>query len=194
ESDNVMLVGKGAVRFAKECGMKTCSQDELIVEREIQRWREWQAMSTGQEREAFRKRKIPNDTVGAVALDRNGAIAAGSSTGGTPNKSPGRVGDSPIIGAGIYADNAIGGATTTGWGEAMMKVVMAKSVIDIMERNGNDASRATFDGLKLLERKAQGYGGIVALNMDGDVGIAYNTPRMARGYMTSDLRDPWVAV
>ena len=194
ESENVLLVGKGAVRFAKEHGIKTCSQDELITEREIQRWREWQTKSPGSARDAFRKKKIPNDTVGAVALDKNGAIASGTSTGGTPNKFPGRVGDSPIIGAGTYADNAVGGVSTTGWGEAMIKVVMAKTVIDIMGRNGNDPALATLEGMKILERKAQGYGGIIALNMDGDVGIAYNTPRMARGYMTSELREPWVAV
>ncbi len=194
ESENVLLVGKGAVRFAKEHGIKTCSQDELITEREIQRWREWQTKSPGSARDAFRKKKIPNDTVGAVALDKNGAIASGTSTGGTPNKFPGRVGDSPIIGAGTYADNAVGGVSTTGWGEAMIKVVMAKTVIDIMDRNGNDPALATLEGMKILERKAQGYGGIIALNMDGDVGIAYNTPRMARGYMTSELREPWVAV
>ncbi len=194
ESENVLLVGKGAVRFAKEHGIKTCSQDELITEREIQRWREWQSKSPASERDAFQKKKIPNDTVGAVALDKNGAIASGTSTGGTPNKFPGRVGDSPIIGAGTYADNAVGGVSTTGWGEAMIKVVMAKTVIDIMDRNGNDPALATLEGMKILERKAQGYGGIIALNMDGDVGIAYNTPRMARGYMTSELREPWVAV
>lgn len=194
ESEHILLVGKGAVRFAKEHGIKTCTQDELITEREIQRWREWQKMKLGSTKDAFKRKKVPMDTVGAVALDRFGNIASGTSTGGTPNKYPGRVGDSPLIGAGTYADNAVGGVSTTGWGEAMIKVVMAKSVIDFMERNGSEPEKAAIDGIKMLERKAQGYGGVIALNLDGKAGIAYNTPRMARGYVTSEMREPWVAV
>lgn len=194
ESDHVLLVGFGAVRFAKEHGVRTCTQDELITETGIERWREWQRKPRSYAKEAFRRKKIPNDTVGAVALDRFGNIASGTSTGGLPNKFPGRVGDSPLIGAGTYADNSVGGVSTTGWGESMIKIVMAKSVIDSMERNGNDPAKATIEGIRLLEQKTRGYGGIIALNLEGKIGIAYDTPRMARGYMTSELREPWVAV
>ena len=194
ESEHVLLVGKGAVRFAKEHGIKTCSQDELIIEREIERWRAYQKRPMSSTKEAFRRKRVPTDTVGAVALDKNGNIASGSSTGGTPNRIPGRVGDSPIIGAGTYAENGVGGVSTTGWGEALIKVVMAKSVVDLMERNGNNPSKATHDGIRMLERKADGYGGVIAMNTEGEIGIAYNTPRMARGFMHSELREPWVAV
>ncbi|MEO8168736.1 MAG: isoaspartyl peptidase/L-asparaginase [bacterium] len=194
ESDHVLLVGLGAVRFAKEHGVRTCSQDELITEKEIERWREWQRKPMAHAKDSFRRKKISTDTVGAVALDRFGNIASGTSTGGLPNKFPGRVGDSPLIGAATYADNGIGGVSTTGWGEAMIRVVMAKSVIDSMARNGNDPAKATMEGIKLLEQKTKGYGGIIAMNPEGKVGMAYDTPRMARGYMNSDLRAPWVAV
>lgn len=194
ESDHVLLVGIGAVRFAKEHGVRTCKQDELITEKEIERWREWQRKPPSFTKEAYRRKKFPTDTVGAVALDSFGNIASGTSTGGLPNKFPGRVGDSPIIGAGTYADNSIGGVSTTGSGESMIRIVMAKSVIDSMERNGNDPAKATIEGIRLLEQKTGGYGGIIALNLEGNVGIAYDTPRMARGYMTSELREPWVAV
>lgn len=194
ESDHILLTGKGALRFAKEHGMKSCRQDDLITEREILRWREWQKKKNMSVQEAFRKKKVPLDTVGAVALDKAGNIASGTSTGGTPNKFPGRVGDSPIIGAGTYADNSVGGVSSTGWGEALIKVVMAKSVLDFMERNGGNPSKAALEGVNMLERKVQGYGGVIVLNMEGEIGMAYNTPRMARGYMTSEMNQPWVAV
>lgn len=194
ESDHILLTGKGALRFAKEHGMKSCRQDDLITEREILRWREWQKKKNMSVQEAFRKKKVPLDTVGAVVLDKAGNIASGTSTGGTPNKFPGRVGDSPIIGAGTYADNSVGGVSSTGWGEALIKVVMAKSVLDFMERNGGNPSKAALEGVNMLERKVQGYGGVIVLNMEGEIGMAYNTPRMARGYMTSEMNQPWVAV
>jgi beta-aspartyl-peptidase (threonine type) len=194
ESEHILLVGMGATRFAREHGVKTCSQDDLITDRELERWRDIQGRKNVFTRDAFRHKKVPVDTVGAVAIDHHGNIASGGSTGGTPNKYPGRVGDSPLIGCGTYADNEIGGVSTSGWGESMIKVVMAKTVIDLMDRNGGDPEKAAHDGLKLLIRKAEGYGGIIALNNAGAIGIAYNTPRMARAYMTSEMRAPFVAV
>jgi beta-aspartyl-peptidase (threonine type) len=193
-SEHVLLVGIGASKFAKEHGIKTCSQDYLITDRELERWRELQGRKNSSTRDAFRKKKIPVDTVGAVALDQFGNVASGTSTGGTPNKYPGRVGDSPLIGCGIYADNAIGAVSTSGWGESMIKVVMAKSVIDIMDRTGGDPQSAAQEGIKLLERKVEGYGGVIALNNAGRVGIAHNTPRMARGFVNSETKTPVVSI
>jgi beta-aspartyl-peptidase (threonine type) len=194
QSDHVLLVGMGAVRFAREHKVKTCRQDDLITARELERWREAQSKRETSPKNPFRRKKSAGDTVGALAMDSFGNVAAGTSTGGTPNKYPGRVGDSPLIGCGTYADNEVGGVSTTGWGESMIKVVMAKTVLDFIDRNGGDAEKAVQDGLKILVRKAEGYGGIIALSNAGKIGIAYNTPRMARGYMTSDMRTPFVAV
>ena len=194
ESEHILLVGMGATRFAREHGVRTCGQDDLITNRELERWREAQGRKQHSTRDAFRRKKVPVDTVGAVALDHFGNIASGTSTGGTPNKYPGRVGDSPLIGCGTYADNTVGGVSTTGWGEAMIMVVMAKTVIDLMDRNGGDPDKAVHDGLKILERKADGYGGLIAINNEGRIGITYNTPRMARAYMTSELKAPFVAI
>ena len=194
ESEHILLVGMGATRFAREHGVKTCSQDDLITNRELERWREIQSRKSFSTKDAFRRKKVPIDTVGAVAMDYQGNIASGTSTGGTPNKYPGRVGDSPLIGCGTYSDNEIGGVSTTGWGEAMIKVVMAKTVIDLMDRNGGDPEKAAQDGLKVLIRKAEGYGGVIALNNEGKIGIAHNTPRMARAWMTSEMRTPLVAI
>jgi beta-aspartyl-peptidase (threonine type) len=190
ESDHILLVGIGAMRFAREHGVRTCGQDDLITNRELARWRDAQKKRHAPTKDMFRKRRSPVDTVGAVALDQFGNIASGTSTGGTPNKYPGRVGDSPLIGCGTYADNAIGGVSTTGWGEAMIKVVMAKTVLDLMDRNGGHPEQAALAGVKLLERKVVGYGGVIALNNEGEVAVAYNTPRMARAYVNSSMKNP----
>jgi L-asparaginase / beta-aspartyl-peptidase len=194
ESEHVLLVGMGATRFAREHGIKTCSQDDLITNRELERWREIQRKKNFITKDAFRRKKVPVDTVGAVAIDSHGNIASGASTGGTPNKYPGRVGDSPLIGCGTYADNEIGGVSTSGWGEAFIRVVMAKTVIDLMDHNGGDPEHAVSDGLKILIRKTDGYGGIIAMNNEGRIGIAFNTPRMARAYMTSEMKTPVVVI
>jgi len=194
KSEHVLLVGMGASRFAREHKIPTCSQDDLITTRELERWRALQADGSYSTKDAFRKKRHPSGTVGAVAMDHHGNVAAGTSTGGTPNKYPGRVGDSPLIGCGTYADNGAGAVSTTGWGEAMIKVVMAKTVIDLMDWHEMDPPKAAEEALKILKKKAAGYGGIIVLNPKGDVGIAFTTPRMARAYQTSSMRLPIVEV
>jgi beta-aspartyl-peptidase (threonine type) len=194
ESDHVLLVGIGATRFAREHSVPTCRQDDLITSRELERWREAQRSGSMSTKEMFKRKRIPVGTVGAVALDRAGNVASGTSTGGTSNKYPGRVGDSPLIGCGTYADNAVGAVSSSGWGEALIKVVMAKTVADLMERSGGDAAKAAQAGIDILARKVQGFGGVIALSKTGAVGIAFNTPRMARGHMRSDMKSPVVEV
>ncbi len=194
QSDHVLLVGIGAARFAREHKVQMCKPDDLITIKELDRWREAMRQEQPSARDSFTHKHVAADTVGAVALDEQGNIAAGTSTGGTPNKYPGRVGDSPLIGSGTYADNSIGGASTSGWGESLARVVMAKTVIDIMERNGGDPESAVHEGIKILERKVDGLGGIITLTKEGSIGIAYNTPRMARAYMTSRMKTPVVTV
>ena len=194
ESEHVLLVGMGATRFAREHGVTTCGKDDLITAREIERWRKTQGKRRFSLRDVFRRRGIHGDTVGAVALDNAGNIASGTSTGGTPNKHPGRVGDSPLIGCGVYADNTVGGVSTTGWGEAIIRTVLAQRVIERMGTDGVHPRKAAKDALRIMQRRVQGYGGVVAVNRKGTVGIAYNTPRMARGYMTSTMKHPLVGV
>jgi L-asparaginase / beta-aspartyl-peptidase len=194
KSEHVLLIGMGASRFAREHKIKTCSQDYLITARELERWRALQAGGQFETKNAFRRKPRNSGTVGAVAVDFRGNVAAGTSTGGTPNKFPGRVGDTPLIGCGTYADNDAGAVSTTGWGEAMIKVVMAKTVSELMARDHLAPKDAVKKALKILETKAGGYGGIIALKPDGDIGIAFNTPRMARGYMKSSMRSSVVDV
>jgi beta-aspartyl-peptidase (threonine type) len=164
-----------------------------MSERERDFWKNSQNLKQPS-KDAFRTEKAASDTVGAVAMDLHGDICVGTSTGGTFKKHPGRVGDSPLIGCGSYADNTVGGVSTTGWGEAMIKVVMAKTVIDILDLNGGDPQAAAEKGIDVLKKKVDGNGGVIVLNRFGKVGFAFNTPRMARAYMNSEMRDPVVEV
>lgn len=193
DSEHVFLVGSGAEKFAKNNGINLCSPEELIIEREILKWKDVKDKKNFSTKDAFKLQK-PSDTVGAVALDSEGTICAGTSTGGTFNKFPGRVGDSPLIGCGTYADNSTGGVSTSGWGEAMIKVVMAKTVIDLMDFNGGNPQSAAERGIKILAKKADGNGGVIVLNTQGEFGIAFNTPRMARAYINSEMNSPQIFV
>ncbi|MDI6804534.1 MAG: isoaspartyl peptidase/L-asparaginase [Bacteroidota bacterium] len=193
ESEHIFLVGTGAEKFAKEHGIALCSSDDLLIEREVLKWKSIQGKKDFSTKDAF-KFHTASDTVGAVAMDSEGIICAGTSTGGTFNKHPGRVGDSPLIGCGTYADNSVGGVSTTGWGEAMIKVVMAKTVIDLMEFNAGDPQEAAEKGIEILAHKADGYGGLIALNTKGEFGIAFNTPRMARAFINSHTNTPQILI
>ncbi|MCX6137407.1 MAG: isoaspartyl peptidase/L-asparaginase [Ignavibacteriales bacterium] len=192
-SEHILLVGTGAVRFGREHGILQCRDDDLLVGRELERWKELQGKENVSTKDAFRKKR-PGDTVGAVALDENGLIVAGTSTGGTPNKYPGRVGDSPLIGCGTYADSTIGGVSCTGWGEAIIKVVLAKTVVDMMEHNGGDPVAAATQAIERLEEKVEGYGGVIVLNREGVPAVFFNTPRMARAYCTSAMASARIEV
>jgi beta-aspartyl-peptidase (threonine type) len=129
----------------------------------------------------------PGDTVGAVALDRSGHLAAGTSTGGTANKLPGRVGDSPLIGCGLYADDQTGGCSSTGWGEAIIKVLLAKTATDQIGA-GYEPMAAAQMAIDILQRRVGGLGGCILLDSTGHVGFAFNTPRMAYAYRAADGR------
>ena len=194
ESEHILLVGNGAEQYAKEHGITICEPAELVTQRERDRWKSLRTKKEFKTKDAFKKFNTPSDTVGVVVLDQYGNLCTGTSTGGTPNKYPGRVGDSPLIGCGTYADNEVGGVSTTGWGEAMIKVVMAKTVIDLMEINGGNAQDAAEKGIEILHRKADSFGGVIALNKNGGFGISFNTPRMARAYMNTDMNKPFIAV
>jgi beta-aspartyl-peptidase (threonine type) len=131
---------------------------------------------------------ISHDTVGAVALDRNGNIAAATSTGGTLNKAPGRLGDSSLIGCGCYADNLSAAASTTGWGEPIMKLVLAKWAADRVE-SGSLPEWAAKEAMNHLKQRLNGHGGIILLDAQGRFGIAHNTPRMAWALHTAEKQE-----
>ncbi len=182
ESPHVYFVAEGAERFAAEHGIQLCRNEDLIIAREVERLRKYQQEaasheSTNDGNDLFAP-SISHDTVGAVALDRNGNIAAATSTGGTLNKAPGRLGDSSLIGCGCYADNLSAAASTTGWGEPIMKLVLAKWTADRVLA-GNLPEWAAQEAMNYLKQRLNGHGGIIVLNAQGQFGIAHNTPRMA---------------
>lgn len=177
ESPHVYFVAEGAEQFAADHGIPLCKNEDLVVPREVERLREYQREEAGHGNELFAP-TISHDTVGAVALDRQGNIAAATSTGGTLNKAPGRLGDSSLIGCGCYADNLSAAASTTGWGEPIMKLVLAKWTADRVAA-GNLPEWAAQEAMNYLKQRLNGHGGIIVLNAQGQIGIAHNTPRMA---------------
>ena len=177
DSPHVYFVGEGAERFAQEHGLELCSNDDLIIPREVERLSEAKQQGYLQMPDEFGPMRS-HDTVGAVALDKNGSVAAATSTGGTLNKAPGRVGDSSLIGCGCYADNLSAAVSTTGWGEPMMKLVLSKWTADRVEQ-GSVPQEAAQRALYYLKSRLNGHGGIILLDRRGRIGIAHNTPRMA---------------
>ena len=182
-SPHVLLVGAGARRFARQQGAELCSTSELLVGRELDRYRRVRGGERTLVELEFRgAAEPPHGTVGAVALDHLGRVAAATSSGGTQDKTPGRVGDTPVIGAGTYADDRTGAASSTGWGESILRVVLAKGAVDRMASGATPAAagRAALVAL----RRIQGMGGLILLDRQGRAAAVFNTPRMARGTAT----------
>jgi beta-aspartyl-peptidase (threonine type) len=185
ESEHVLLVGCGAERYGEAQGVERCSRSALVVPRERERW---QRIGAGTEYEVRRAFVRSGDTVGAIALDDAGNVATGTSTGGTPFKPAGRVGDSPLVGCGYYADSELGGASCTGWGEGIMRTVLAKATVDrLADVGAMGAARWAVDH---LAQRIDGLGGIIVLDRQGQVGYAYNTPRMAYAHMHPEFAEP----
>ena len=184
ESAHVYFVAQGAEQFAAQHGIPLCQNEDLIIPREVQRQRDYQANLEEHRADLFAP-TVSHDTVGAVALDGKGNLAAATSTGGTLNKAPGRLGDSSLIGCGCYADNRTAAASTTGWGEPIMKLVLAKWAGDRVAA-GNSPEWAAPEAIDYLKTRLNGHGGIILLDTQGRFGIAHNTPRMAWAYKNSD--------
>lgn len=161
---HVFLVGEGAERFAREHGLPPATMDELITTRQYQRW---QAQQTAGE----------PGTVGAVALDSSGGLAAATSTGGVMGKRSGRVGDSAVIGAGTYADSAIGACSATGDGEDIIRATLARTAVELL-RDGKDPTQAARTALARLTRQTRGEAGLILLDPFGRSGVVYNTESM----------------
>jgi beta-aspartyl-peptidase (threonine type) len=188
KSHHVYFVAQGAEQFAASHGMSLIDNSELVLDRERERLALAQkrelsgipdATFTGSPSQEF------HDTVGAIALDPQGRLAAATSTGGTLNKAPGRVGDSSLIGCGCYADNASAAVSLTGWGEPIMKLVLGKWATDRV-LSGTSPEQVAPEAIAYLHRRLGGHGGIILLGPDGRFGFAHNTPRMAWGLHTAD--------
>ncbi len=190
-SPHVYFVGAGAEEFAAAHGMPLIENCELVVPREERNLREAQAKEqAGLPDTTFAGRPGRgaidfHDTVGAVALDLHGNLASGTSTGGTLNKAPGRVGDSSLIGCGCYADNESAAVSLTGWGEPIMKLVLGKWAVDRVQ-GGATPQEAAVDAIQYLYNRLGGYGGMILMDRRGRVGLAHNTPGMAWGLAAPD--------
>jgi beta-aspartyl-peptidase (threonine type) len=184
KSPHVYFVGKGAERFATQHGMRLCDNMDLVIPREQERLYAAQAAELAGLRDTtFSGDLASHDTVGAVALDVYGNLAAGTSTGGTLNKAPGRVGDSSLIGCGCYADNLSAAVSLTGWGEPIMKLVLGKWAVDKVAA-GTPPQQAASEAIAYLFARLGGHGGVILLGPTGEIGLAHNTPRMAWGLAT----------
>jgi beta-aspartyl-peptidase (threonine type) len=207
KSEHMMLVGAGAEKFAAENGITLCAPEDLVIDRERSAWGRCLEDSHAAEHHLDHE----FGTVGAVALDSHSHLIAGTSTGGTCCKFPGRVGDSPLIGCGCYADSGAGGVSCTGHGEGIMKIVMAKMAIDLLGRAENpppksdprcreigwgmrsvpssavgDAQSVANSCVRKLAQRVHSTGGLILLDRDGNPAAAFSTSRMAYGFVNPD--------
>jgi L-asparaginase / beta-aspartyl-peptidase len=183
KSGHVMMDGEGAEAFAKESGVELVDQKYFYT---AERWEALQKVKAAGKNRTGRAFVITDQdrhgTVGAVALDKNGNLAAATSTGGTTNKRPGRVGDTPVIGAGTYANNATCAVSATGDGEYFIRATVGRDVSALMEYRGMSLKEAAQTALDKVA-KLGGTGGLIAIDREGNVTLPFNTAGMYRGYV-----------
>jgi beta-aspartyl-peptidase (threonine type) len=186
ESEHVMLISEGAMRFADHCGMARVPEDYFYTPERVEQLHQARLQhrimldhddgGTNSEDQKY-------GTIGAIARDPQGNLAAATSTGGIVNKRLGRVGDTPIIGAGVYADNETCAVSATGFGEDFMRAVMAKTIADFIYMEGLDAHQATAAGIDYLVRKVKGRGGVIVIDTDGNCSSGFTTKKMIHGWI-----------
>src|SRR5215470_5352721 len=172
---HALLIADGAHAFARAIGLPDCDPATLTTDRQRRRLAASEAEGHG--------------TVGAVAIDRHGTIAAATSTGGTMGKRPGRVGDSALIGCGTYADSSLGGVSCTGDGEAIIRVVLGHRALRYL-KDADDPDYAAKVAVDLLVEEGRGEGGLILVDWRGRTGYAHSTPLMPVGWMTPALGEP----
>ena len=186
ESEHVMLIAEGAMRFADHCRMARVPEDYFFTADRIEQLHKARLMhkimldhdDTAEDTEDQKY-----GTIGAIARDSQGNLAAATSTGGIVNKRAGRVGDSPIIGAGVYADNDTCAVSATGYGEDFMRSVIAKTISDYIYMQGMTANEATQAGIDYLVRKVRGRGGVIVIDRHGNCASGFTTRKMIHGWI-----------
>lgn len=194
KSEHVMMVGAGAEKFAEQQKMELVDPKYFWTE---SRWNALQKILK-EEKEKEEKSKDHGKlieaekpankfgTVGAVALDKDGNLAAGTSTGGMTNKRFGRVGDAPIIGAGTYANNATCAVSATGWGEFFIRLSVARDISSLMEYRAMTVQQAADLVIKTKLQKLGGDGGVIAIDKFGNIGVSFNSEGMYRAYINAE--------
>jgi L-asparaginase / beta-aspartyl-peptidase len=217
-SPHTLLMGKGAEAFAQDSGMPLCRRGDLVTRAQLARWQH--GYSSGddvhigpevargvQPQEGSRPvpAGVPVDaemvhvdghqhgTVGAVAVDSQGRTAAGASTGGIAAKHPGRIGDTPLPGCGFYAEDGLGGVSSTGHGEDFIRLVLARRALDFIAA-GAGAQAAATACIRLLDQRIKGSGGLILLDGEGRVGYARNTPAMAHAFILPGMDSVYAGV
>lgn len=182
---HVMLAGEGANKFASEYGINEVDKDLLITpyaKQELAKYKKYNKTVYCLFNKTDNSNLSGHDTVGCAVVDEAGHTACATSTGGISAKMPGRVGDSPIIGAGGYADDEVGAVSTTGHGEALMKACLARHISTVMA-TGQDVLTSIQHGLSHMEKRIKGFGGAIAVSNKGEVGMYFSTPRMPWAYV-----------
>jgi len=186
ESEHVMLIAEGAMRFADHCGMERVPEDYFYTPDRVEQLRQARLkhrMMLDHDDSEIDSEDQKYGTIGAIARDPNGNLAAATSTGGIVNKRMGRVGDSPIVGAGVYADNETCAVSATGFGEDFMRTVIAKTIADFIMMQGMNAEKATRAGIEYLTRKVKGRGGVIVIDKDGNCSSDFTTNKMIHGWI-----------
>lgn len=193
-TDHVLLAGRTAEKLAEAYGFPSCNpitakRRKLLLKLkrgELHRRMPWIKNNPALLREHPEITKL--DTVGAVAVDSRGNFAAAASTGGTMMKLPGRIGDTPQIGSGVYSDNRCGAATVTGLGEVAIRLVLSKTVCSLMEQ-GLSSMRASEMAVRTASERLKGDAGVIAIDRRGRIAAVHNTPYMPWGFSTTDMRE-----
>lgn len=173
DTPHALLSGEGARNFARERSCELCPPEAMVCDEIVAEWKASNQMRG-------------SDTVGAVALDLFGNFAAGTSTGGLMHKMPGRIGDSPLIGLGLYADNMAGAVALTGTGESIMRLALAHRIISAM-CDGEEADRAAEEAIAVMARRVGGEAGCIVLDRQGRIGLAHNAQNLAHAYRTWEM-------
>ncbi|MEM6252049.1 MAG: isoaspartyl peptidase/L-asparaginase family protein [Cyanobacteria bacterium P01_D01_bin.156] len=183
KSEHVMLIGKGAREFAKFCGLPRMTNDYFVIDTRVRQWREAQKMGGMMLDHEAAKPSQKYGTIGAAARDIQGNLAAATSTGGIVNKRWGRVGDSPIVGAGVFADNDTCAVSATGYGEQFQRTVLSKMIADFVYFQDLDAQAAATAGIEYLKQKVQGLGGVIVVDRAGKCAAGHSTSGMIYGWI-----------
>lgn len=190
ESEHALLIGSGAQYFAQEVGIPLCSYEDLLTERQYNAWKNQESSSLTFSAKDEKARK--HGTVGAVAIDLEGRLAAATSTGGILNKYPGRVGDSPLVGCGFYADE-YAAVSCTGYGEDFIRLMIAQRAAAAVAQ-GDSARSAAESTIEFLTQHASGIGGLIIVDRNGRIGKAKNSPHLAYAYITEEMDIPVAAI
>jgi len=186
DSEHVMLISSGAMRFADHCGIERATEDYFYTPDRIEQLhtaRQLHKVMLDHDDSEEDSDDQKYGTIGAIARDQAGNLAAAMSTGGIVNKRLGRVGDSPIIGAGVYADNETCAVSVTGFGEDFMRTVIAKTIADYIDMQGMNAAQATSAGIEYLTRKVSGRGGVIVIDHAGRCFSGFTTRKMIHGWI-----------